>query len=133
MTLVDSNILIDIWKNNPEWSAWSSRALAAAADRGAVVVNPIVLAELSPSFDAESDVVRELAKTGLRIVPLPVGSGWPAAQAFKHYKSRGGVRTSPLADFYIGAHALVESWPLLTRDPARYRTYFPKVKLIAPR
>ena len=133
MTLVDSNILIDIWTNNPDWAEWSRKALAAAANRGGVAVNSVVIAELSVRFDAEKDLFRELADAGIRRVPLPVGAGWPAAQAFKLYKSRRGVRVSPLADFYIGAHALAEDWPLLTRDPKRYRAYFPKVKLIAPK
>lgn len=96
-------------------------------------MNSVVIAELSVRFDAEQDLFRELADAGIRRVPLPVGAGWPAAQAFKLYKSRGGARSSPLADFYIGAHALAEDRPLLTRDPKRYRAYFPKVKLIAPK
>lgn len=133
MTLVDSNVLLDIWLNDPRWGASSAKALAAAADRGQVVVNTVILAELAPRFDAEADLVTELARTGIRRLPLPVAAAWPAARAFAQYQARGGVRTSPLADFFIGAHALVEDWPLLTRDPKRYRTYFPKVKLIAPR
>lgn len=133
MTLVDSNIFLDVWSNDPEWSEWSSGALTAAVNRGVVTVNPVIIAELYRGFESEEDLLTKLRESSVRRVPLPVTTAWPAAQALAAYRRRGGPRTSPFPDFFIGAHALVENWPLLTRDPKRYRTYFPKLKLIAPK
>lgn len=133
MTLVDSNILIDVWSNDSHWAAWSTAQLAAASDRGPIVVNPIILAELVGRFAEESDLLSVLSQAGVRRVALPIAAAWPAARAFALYQKRGGTRSATLPDFFIGAHAQVEDWPLLTRDPKRYRTYFPKVKLIAPK
>jgi hypothetical protein len=133
VTLVDSNVFLDVWSNDPEWFGWSCAALAAAANRGVVTVNPVIIAELCRDLESEEELLTKLRASGVRRVPLPVSVAWPAAQALIAYRRRGGPHTSPFADFFIGAHALVENWPLLTRDPKRYRTYFPKLKLIAPK
>lgn len=133
MTLVDSNVLLDIWMNDPHWAPWSLAAIAAAGDRGPVVVNTVVVAELSVRFSSEAEVTAAISSAGIKRVALPPQVAWPAARAFAVYQKRGGVRSAPLPDFFIGAHALVEKWPLLTRDPKRYRTYFPGLKLIVPR
>jgi hypothetical protein len=87
---------------------------------------------LAYRFTDEETLVTQLTDARVRRIPLPPGAAWPAAQAFAAYRQRGGQRTAPLPDFFIGAHALVEDWPILTRNPTRYRTYFPMVKLIAP-
>jgi hypothetical protein len=130
--LVDTNILVDLWTADPLWAAWSEEALARAAERSELAVNPIIYAELCLGFAHEAQLERTLSEAGVRRVPLPYSAAWPAAQAFAAYRKRGGTRNAPLPDFYIGAHALAEGWPLLTRDARRYRTYFPKLRLIAP-
>jgi hypothetical protein len=91
------------------------------------------MGELAIRFETEQQMNRELADAGIRRIPLPVGAGWLAGHAYSAYRARGGVRAATLPDFLIGAHAQVEDWSLLTRDPKRYRAYFPKVKLIAPK
>jgi predicted nucleic acid-binding protein len=133
VTLVDTNVLLDIWYADPEWETWSKAAVSRAGSRGAVVVNPIVLAELSPRFEEESHLTDLLAALRVELVALPVSAAWHAGKALQLYRKRGGIRPSPPPDFFIGAHAMAEGWTILTRDPRRYRTYFPKVKLIAPR
>ena len=132
MILVDTNVFVDLWTADPKWGEWSATALARAADRGAIGVNPIIYAELCLGFERESDLESALASAGLRRWPLPYAAAWSAAMAFAAYRKRGGSRSVPLPDFFIGAHALVEGMTLLTRDPRRYRTYFPKLRLIAP-
>lgn len=131
MVLVDANALLDILTADPVWSAWSHGAMAEAAAEG-LAINPIIYSELAPAFREERELAATLADWPLQRLPLPYEAAWPAAQAFALYRGRGGMRTSPLPDFYIGAHAQVDGLTLLTRDPARYRTYFPKVALICP-
>lgn len=132
MILVDTNVFVDLWTSDPAWGKWSERALTRAAERTAIAINPIVYAELCIGFLEESDLDRVLAGAGVRRLPLPYGAACPAAKAYAAYRKRGGRRNAPLPDFFIGAHALVEGLTLLTRDAARYRTYFPGVRLIAP-
>jgi predicted nucleic acid-binding protein len=130
--LVDTNVFVDIWTADPTWGEWSAEALARAAEKGAVGVNVIIYAELCLGFRREVDLEKALAQAGILRWPLPYAAAWRAAQAFAAYRKRGGRRTAPLPDFFIGAHAQAEKLGLLTRDPARYRTYFPTVKLIIP-
>lgn len=132
MILVDTNVFVDVWSRDPRWAAWSEAALADAADAGPLGVNPIIYAELCLGFEQESQLEQTLAAAGIRRLALPYQAAWPAAQAFAAYRKRGGGRRAPLPDFFIGAHALVDGLALLTRDPRRYRTYFPGVTLIAP-
>lgn len=132
MILVDTNIFVDLWTRNPEWGEWSEQALVRAADDGPLAVNPIIYAELCLGFEEESQLEETLGDVGVRRLPLPYAAAWPAAQAFAAYRKRGGQRSAPLPDFFIGAHALVEGLVLLTRDPRRYRSYFPKVRLTSP-
>ena len=132
MILVDTNVFVDVWTADPQWSSWSENALSRAAERGPIAVNPIIFAELCMGFTRESDLDRTLAEAGIRRLPLPFTAAWPASQAFASYRKRGGRRTAPLPDFFIGAHALVEGLTLLTRDARRYRTYFAGIKVIAP-
>ncbi len=132
MTLFDTNVLLDIATADPVWSSWSEGALRSATAQGLVLINPIIYAELAPAFATADDLDRWLAPSIFQKLPLPYAAGWIAAQAFMKYRRCGGTRTSPLPDFYIGAHAEVEGLTLVTRDPGRYRTYFPNVALILP-
>jgi predicted nucleic acid-binding protein len=130
--LIDANVLLDIATADATWMTWSQEQLRSAAGRGAVFINPIIYAELAPAFANAGDLDRWLDPGIFRRSPLPYEAGWLAAQAFLKYRRAGGARSAPLPDFYIGAHAQVEKLTLITRDAARYRTYFPGVVLIAP-
>ena len=131
-TLVDSNVILDVVTEDPEWFDWSSSALARQADAGPLVVNPVVYAETSARFERIEDLEDALPADYFRRDPLPWEAAFLAGRCFVRYRRRGGQRRSPLPDFYIGAHALVAGMTLLTRDPRRYRTYFPKLRLVAP-
>jgi predicted nucleic acid-binding protein len=131
-TLVDSSVLLDVLTEDVRWAPWSSEALALAADEGPLAINPIIYAEVSTGFELLETLDEALPSADFEREPLPYPAGFVAAKAFLVYRRRGGSRRSPLPDFYIGAHAAVAGYQLLTRDPARYRTYFPSVKVIAP-
>lgn len=129
-TLVDSNVLLDVIGEDPTWADWSAAQIAAAAAGGPIAINPIIYAEISLGYDtveALDDATRDLVR-----LPLPFAAGFLAARCFVRYRRAGGVRRSPLPDFYIGAHAALDGHALLTRDAARYRTYFPRLELISP-
>lgn len=130
--LVDSNVLLDVATDDSAWSSWSSAALARAANETVLVVNPIIYAEVSVGFDRIEDLEDALPADLYRREPLPYEAAFLAGKSFLAYRRRGGRRPMPLADFYIGAHAAVAGYRLLTRDAARYRTYFPRLDLIAP-
>ncbi len=131
--MVDSNVLLDILTDDRTWAPWSSQALADAADRGRLVINPIVYAEVSVRFSRIEALDEALPSREFARLPLPWEGSFLAAKAFAAYRRRGGLRTSTLPDFLIGAHAAVSGLVLLTRDAARYRTYFPTVSVVAPR
>jgi predicted nucleic acid-binding protein len=131
-TLVDSNVLIDVLSEDARWFEWSSQALAHAVEHGTLGINPIIYAEVAVGYTSATQVDAVLPADRFTRFALPFAAGFLAGRAFVTYRRRGGVRQSPLPDFYIGAHALVDGHTLLTRDPARYRTYFPKLKLICP-
>jgi predicted nucleic acid-binding protein len=130
--LADSNVALDVATLDPVWFAWSAEQLRTARSQGEVLVNPIIYAELARSFNTADELDAWLKPSLFRRAWLPYSAAWPAAQAFARYKQAGGTRISILPDFYIGAHAEVEGLTLITRDAARYRTYFPSVTLIAP-
>jgi predicted nucleic acid-binding protein len=130
--LVDSNVILDVVTNDGEWGAWSREALAAAADGAALVINALVYAEVSMGFQRIEEVEEVLHPEAFVREPLPYEAAFLAGKAFLAYRKRGGARGSPLPDFYIGAHAAIRGYRLLTRDARRYRTYFPKLSLIAP-
>ena len=130
--LVDSSVILDVATNDPVWGAWSAEALARAADDSVLVINPIVFAEVSVGFDRVEDLEDALPAELYRRDPLPYEAGFLAGKSFLAYRRRGGRRVTPLPDFYIGAHAAVAGHQLLTRDARRYRTYFPRLVLIAP-
>ncbi|MEV1328677.1 type II toxin-antitoxin system VapC family toxin [Micromonospora costi] len=131
-TLVDTNVLLDIFTEDPRWAGWSGDALAAARDDGALVVNPIVYAEVSVRFASIEELDDALPAADFLREELPYPAGFLAGKAYAMYRARGGTKRSPLADFYIGAHAAVCRYRLLTRDSARYRAYFPTLELISP-
>ena len=132
MVLVDANVLLDIFTADPVWLDWSRDALARALLTKDTAINPIIYSEVSMAFRRPEELDAELEAIGIRKAPLPYEAAFPAGQAFLAYRRRGGKKTTPLPDFFIGAHAHVEGRHLLTRDAARYRTYFPKIKIIAP-
>lgn len=132
-TLVDSVVILDIVTGDPAWGQWSENALARARDDSDLVINPIVYAEVSVGFDRIEDLDDAVPAGDFRREELPYEAGFLAAKAFLAYRRRGGERRSPLPDFYIGAHSAIRGYKLLTRDVARYRTYFPTVQLIAPK
>jgi predicted nucleic acid-binding protein len=131
--LVDSNVLLDVATVDPDWSAWSSNALEQAANEAPLVINPLVFAEVSIRFSRIEELEAAVPSQLFRRDPLPFEAAFLAGKAFLKYRRRGGSRLAPLPDFYIGAHAAVADFRLLTRDAARYRTYFPTVELISPR
>jgi predicted nucleic acid-binding protein len=130
--LFDTSVLLDIATADPVWLGWSENQFRTAAGQGPISINPIIYAELAPVFATAAELDRWLDPLVFQRLPLPYPAGWLAAQAFVKYRRSGGVRTSPLPDFYIGAHAEVEQLTLITRDPTRCRTYFPNVLIIAP-
>ena len=131
-TLVDSCVLIDVLADDPKWADWSLAQLEICGNQGPLVINPIILAEISPRFECADDLEAALCGLPLLREALPWDAAFPAGQAFKAYRQLQGIKTSPMPDFYIGAHALVGNMHLLTRDSARYRSYFPRLTLIAP-
>ncbi len=129
-TLVDSNVLLDIITNDTAWASWSESALRKAAEHSTLAINPIIFAEVCIKFQRIEDADAALAEFSRE--PLPYEAGFLTGKAFFTYRKRGGTKRSPMPDFYVGAHAVVASMTLLTRDAARYRMYFPSLNIIAP-
>lgn len=132
MTLVDTNVLLDLVTDDPDWAEWSIRQLDAAAIQGALVIDDVVYAELSVRFTHIETLDAVLDEAGITMAAMPRAALFLAGKAFQRYRASGGVRTGVLPDFFIGAHAAAAGLTLLTRDPQRYRTYFPTVELITP-
>jgi predicted nucleic acid-binding protein len=130
--LVDSNVLLDIISSDPVWAAWSSNALAEAAEYATLVINPIVYAEVSTTYSTIEALDAALSPSLYQREALPWEACFLAGKCFIRYRRLGGTRSSPLPDFYIGAHAAIRRLALLTRDGARYGTYFPTVQVLAP-
>ncbi len=130
--LVDSNVLLDVVTQDPRWGAWSAETLARVADEEVLVINALVYAEVSVGFEAVEALEAALPVDFYRREDLPYEAAFLAGKVFLQYRQAGGVRRSPLPDFYIGAHAAVAGYQLLTRDADRYRAYFPRLPLIAP-
>lgn len=129
-TLVDSNVLLDVVTQDPRWLPWSEAALRDAAEHTTLAINPIIFAEISTKFERIEDA--DMALVDFAREHLPYEAGFLAGKAFLAYRKRGGTRRSPMPDFYVGAHAVIGRMALLTRDAARYRTYFPALQIIAP-
>lgn len=131
-TLVDSNVLIDVFSNDPAWSDWSREALRQAGADGPLVINEVIYAEVSARYSHIEELEFELPRDDFQREHTPWPAAFLAGRAFAEYRKRGGDRRSPLPDFFIGAHAALAGLRLLTRDASRYRTYFPAVDLITP-
>ncbi|MGH2702842.1 MAG: type II toxin-antitoxin system VapC family toxin [Actinomycetota bacterium] len=130
-TLVDSNVLLDIFTDDPKWAEWSGKHLADALDRGPALINPIVYAEVSVGFERIEDL-EDALPGGIEREDLPWEAGFLAGKCFLAYRRARGQRRSPLPDFYIGAHAAITGRALLTRDPKRYEEHFPRLTILAP-
>lgn len=130
--LVDSNVLLDVLTEDPMWFDWSAGELELRAEQDLLWINPIVYAEVSVRFETIEELEEALPAAYLRRASLPWEAGFLAGKCFMQYRKRGGTKRSPLPDFYIGAHAAVADMALLTRDAARYQTYFPTLQLICP-
>lgn len=131
-TLVDSNVLIDVLESTSGTRSWSALRVEEAGDLGPVVVNPIIFAEVSIGFEDAAELERLLQRIDLDREPLPWRAAFDAGRAHAQYRRRGGLRDRTLPDFFIGAHAQIRAHRLLTRDPARYRSYFPNLEIVAP-
>ena len=131
-TLVDSNVLLDVFTDDEAWGDWSAAMLAEAARAGLLAINPIIYAEVSAGFERIEDLDEALPPTYYRRLPLPFEAAFLAGQCFVMYRRRGGARRSPMPDFYIGAHAAMAGLTLLTRDAKRYRACFPTLRIVAP-
>lgn len=132
MLLVDTNVLVDILENEPEWADWSITQLRAQSKVHPLAINPVIYAELSLTFSTVEALDETIENLGLAVMQLPRPALFLAGKAFVRYRRQGGKKNNVLADFFIGAHAAVLGCPLLTRDAPRYRTYFPSVALITP-
>jgi predicted nucleic acid-binding protein len=131
-TLVDSNVLLDFLNQDSDWFDWSTSMLAAAADNGHLAINAVIYAEVSIGFAKIEEVETALPRHYFARIALPWEAAFLAGKKHRDYRRRGGVRASPLPDFFIGAHAAVSGMTLLTRNARRYRTYFPKLDIISP-
>ena len=130
--LVGSNVLLDVSTEDPIWEEWSARAIAEIGEHTALIINPIVYAEVSAGYQKIEEVDAVLPAALYQREALPWEAGFLAGQCFVQYRRHGGLRRSPLPDFYIGAHAAIRGLGLLTRDAGRYRSYFPTVEIFAP-
>lgn len=132
MTVIDTNVLLDLVTNDPVWADWSIRQLDRAAVKGPLIVNDVIYAEMSVGFERIEDLDEVFDQAGLTLEEIPRAALFLAGKAFRRYRAAGGTRPGVLPDFFIGAHAAILGLPLLTRDAGRYRTYFPSVVLITP-
>lgn len=132
MLLVDTNVLIDVLENDPQWSDWSIDQLRAQAKVRQLIINPVVYAELSTAFSTVEALDHAIEGLGLTVIEIPRPALFLAGKAFVRYRRQGGAKSNVLADFFIGAHAAVSGFPILTRDARRYEAYFSGVNLIVP-
>ncbi|MCY0150734.1 type II toxin-antitoxin system VapC family toxin [Hoeflea sp. G2-23] len=132
MTLIDTNVLLDLVTDDPNWADWSIAQLEVASLTGTLLINDVVYAELAVRYDRIELLEAFVDEAGLVLAPMPRAALFLAGKVFTQYRRSGGSRTGVLPDFFIGAHAAVNVLPLLTRDVGRYRTYFPSLKLISP-
>ena len=132
MSLVDTSVLLDILNNDRTWADWSQTAFESSAKMGPMRINDIVYAELSTRFTTVSEVDSAIDGFGLHLMPMPRAALLLAGKAYMRYRTQDGTRSGVLSDFFVGAHAAAEGWPLLTRDTGRIKTYFPSVTFIAP-
>jgi predicted nucleic acid-binding protein len=132
MLLVDTNVLVDVLENDPQWADWSIAQLRAQSKIHKLAINPIIYAELSLTFSSAEALDQTLDDLGLTLLEIPRPALFLAGKAFVKYRRQGGTKNNVLGDFFIGAHAAVSGFPLLTRDTRRYASYYPTVVLVAP-
>ena len=132
VTLVDSCVLLDVITGDEQWADWSAEQIAVAMDTGRVVINPLIYAEVSVGYETVEELDELLPSSDYEREPLPYVAGFAAGKAFPRYRHGGGDKRSPMPDFYIGAHAAIAGYRLLTRDVRRYRTYFPAIDIVGP-
>jgi predicted nucleic acid-binding protein len=130
--LVDSNVILDVFEDDERWADWSESTLNQYADSSALVINSVIYAEVSIGFARIEELEEAFTGCGFSLLPIPKEALFLAGKVFVTYRRQGGQKRSPLPDFFIGAHAAVSNLTLITRDAARYRSYFPRVKLITP-
>ncbi len=130
--LVDTNVLVDVLEDDPEWADWSIGQLRTQSRVHRLIINPVIYTELSLTFSTVEALDEVLAGMQLPVVEMPRSALFLAGKAFAQYRRRGGTKGNVLADFFIGAHAAVAGWPILTRDGRRYQSYFPTVNLVMP-
>jgi predicted nucleic acid-binding protein len=130
--LVDSNIVLDVFLNDPKWADWSESKLDEYDQLGILYINSIVYSEISIGFDLIEDLESAIARAGFQVLEIPKEALFLAGKAYLKYKKRKGIKRTPLPDFFIGAQAAVQNLELITRDVFRYQSYFPSVKLISP-
>ncbi|MCZ6794062.1 MAG: type II toxin-antitoxin system VapC family toxin [Planctomycetota bacterium] len=130
--LVDSNVILDVATEDAVWLKWSSETLSYWTEQEPLVINPVIYAEVSIGFDRVEDLDSAAPDEFFRRDPIPWEAAFLAGKCFLAYRRRGGIKRSPLPDFFIGAHAAVTGMRLLTRDAQRYKTYFPRLALITP-
>ncbi|MDX9886896.1 type II toxin-antitoxin system VapC family toxin [Thauera sp.] len=132
MLLVDTNVLIDVLEDDPHWADWSIAMLRQQSQLHRFAINPVIYAELSLTFSTVEALDEAVGGFGVDVCEIPRPALFLAGKAFVAYRKNGGQRPNVLADFFIGAHAAVEGWPILTRDPRKYRQYFPSAELVTP-
>jgi predicted nucleic acid-binding protein len=132
LTLVDTNVLLDLATDDPTWADWSVRALESAAVEGPLLINAVIYSEFSTRYELIEEADNFLEQAGINLIEMPRPALFLAAKVHARYRASGGIKTGVLPDFFIGAHASVGDVPVLTRDIGRYRTYFPAVRLISP-
>lgn len=132
MLLVDTNVLLDVLEDDPAWADWSLHQLRAQSQVHELAINPVIYAELSLAFDSVQALDSIIEEMGLIVQELPRPALFLAGRAFIRYRREGGRKSNVLADFFIGAHAAVQGWNILTRDARRYRSYFPTVTVVSP-
>jgi predicted nucleic acid-binding protein len=131
-SLVDSNIILDLFLNDAVWAAWSESILAEHGSRGSLYINPVIYAEVSIGFRQIEDLESAIQRAGFKMLEIPKEALFLAGKAFLKYRKKGGAKKSPLPDFFIGAQAAVLYIKLITRDSSRYSSYFPTVELVCP-
>ena len=132
MVLVDTNVLVDVLEDDPDWAEWSTGRMRELSKIHALAINPVIYAELSLTFDAVETLDTVISDLELKFMDIPRPALFLAGKAFIRYRKQGGVKTNVLSDFFIGAQAAVMDCAILTRDTRRYRSYFPTVELVAP-
>ena len=132
MILVDTNVLLDVLQDDPKWAEWSQQQLETVSLSDSLAINAVIYSELSMAFERIEELEAVMAEASLTLEPIPREALFLAGKAFLAYRRRQGTKQGVLPDFYIGAQAAVNGWPILTRDVGRYRSYFPTVRLVAP-